>query len=135
MVFFERFISKGDFNFSLVLSYFVTWFIALQQTLFSVYILLRLFFYFLIWSIFFIIIMVIVEKVTNRTLFGNKILGYYPWGTAFIISIILSLILGISYAFTGDTTLTTLRIMTLIIGFIGSVATIMWYLHTMVIKK
>jgi hypothetical protein len=115
-----------------VLSYFVTWFIALQQTVFSVFVLARLLFYFLIWVLVFAVIMAVMERITHRALFGNKILGYYPWKIAATISIILSLLLGVSYAFTGDTTLTSLRIATLLVGFVGCVVVLMWYLHTMV---
>ena len=132
MAFFEKTITKGDFHFSIVLSYFVTWFIALQQTVFSVFVMARLLFYFLIWVLVFAVIMAVMERITHRALFGNKILGYYPWKIAATISIILSLLLGVSYAFTGDTTLTPLRIATLLVGFVGCVVVLMWYLHTMV---
>ena len=135
MAFTDKILSRGDFNFSLVLSYFVTWFIALSQQMFSVYVCLRLVFYFLLWTFIFSAVLAVLEKTTGRCLFGNKSLGYYPWMTAAVIAVVLSLFIGISYAFTGDTTLTTMRLLTLLIGFLGGVAMIMWYFHTMVIKS
>ena len=134
MAFSDKFVSRGDFNFSLVASYFVTWFIALSQTMFSFYVLGRLLFYYLLWAVIFIVLLAILEKIKGHSLFGNKSLVYFPWGTAVIIAVVLSLMIGISYAFTGNTALTPLRLATLIAGFLGGVAIIMWYLHTLVSK-
>lgn len=135
MLFFEKYLSRGDFNFSLVLGYFGTWFDALQQTEFSFHIIARLVFTYLIWVVVFSLLLIVIEKKLGHPLFGKKTLWFYPWKLAAIIAVTLSLMIGGTYALTGNTEMTTQHIVTLVVGFLGSVATIMGYLHTLVKPK
>lgn len=131
----EKYISRGDFFFSLVLAYFSAWFQALKITTFSLRVFGRIIFDYLTWVILFATLLALIEYLRKEPLFGKKILRFFPWQTALVISIVISLLVGVSYAFTGDTTLTTMRILTLVIGFMGSVASIMAYLYSLVEKK
>ena len=131
----KRFLSRGEFPLSLVLGYFFAWFFALAQTTFSLYILGRIVFYFLCSAIVFFAFLMLITKIAKQPLFGATKLWFFPTKAAIIASVILSTLVGVTFALTGDTTLTTQRIVTLVVGYLGSIAAIMLYIYSLVDER
>ena len=131
----DKYLSRSDFHFSLLVSMFNAWFYALSQTTFSFYILMRIIFSYLACVLFFGVILWLLTKWLKHPLFGARTLWYYPTGPAVTVAVIISTLVALLYAFMGPASWTTQYIVTLIIGWLISIAAIMLYLKTLVKPK
>ena len=131
----KKFLSRGEFRLALVLGYFFTWFYSLTQITFSLYILFRIVFYFLCSAIVFFAFLLLITCLAKQPLFGAVKLWFFPVKQAVIVSVVLSTIVGLMFAFTGNTTLTIQRIVILILGYLGSIGTILLYIYSLVDLK
>lgn len=135
MDFFKKLFRHGEFRLALVLGYYLAWFFALQQVVFDVHIAVRILLYFVLSSIIFWGLLVVVTKLAKQPLFGATKLWFFPVKESLIASIILSILVGVMFAFSGNTEMTTLHIITLTVGFLGSIAAILLYIYGLVKPK
>ena len=135
MALFDRYLSRGDFRFSCMLAYYMTWYYALQHTLFSFYILARIVFYFLVCWLLFGFLLFVLAKWRGKSACGKPVLWYFPWKAVCLIAIGLSLFVGASYAFfVCSMPLSSTSVLILSLGCLGSIALIILYLHALVKK-